>query len=201
MADKLTFEQVLDWVEGRLSAAEAADVAAQVAEDPAQMETAQWLRAFIRRSSSSGLVAPPERARSSVFKMIAARRKPQHSALQRVVAALLPASGPRLAGVRGSQRASQRQLTFTAEHADIVVNIQPRARDKQSDIQGQVLPTGNMDAHRLVVQMLRSGAEFGITMTNKLGEFAFESIPPGSYELIVSSDLAEIELAPITLSD
>jgi anti-sigma factor RsiW len=200
MVDKPTFEQILDWVEGRLQPADAERVAHLVESDSELRASADWARAFVRRSSASRLEAAPDNARAAVFKLIATRRKPQPSAVQRMVAALLPNSRPRLA-VRGSQRAAQRQLTFSAELADVVVNIQPHAHQKQSNIQGQVLVTGTLDANRLVVQMLRGGAEFGITMTNALGEFGFESIPPGSYELIISSDLAEIELSPITLSD
>lgn len=43
------------------------------------------------------------------------------------------------------------------------------------------------------------GIAVGLTTTNTLGEFVFTAIPLGTYEIILCTDQAEIELAPIAL--
>ena len=207
--ESLSTAQLLDWLEGRLPETEAAQIAQQmVVADEATQQTVTWLRAFIRRSHASALVSPPAAARAAVLNMMKSRHAQQPGLLRRIVAALAPPP-PRSrlasAGLRGANlRAAQRQLTYTTEFADIVINIQPalRGREKQLDVKGQIFPTdttSTLETHGVVVQLLRGGGEVGLTTSNALGEFVFEAIPPGSYEIVVSTDQAEIELAPIAL--
>ena len=208
-----TTDELLNWLEGRLSETEAAQIAQRVAvADEATQQTVSWLKAFIRRSHASLLVPPPAAARAAVRNMIKARQAQQPSLLRRLVAALAPPPpGSRLvtSGLRGANiRAVQRQLTYTTELADVVVNIQPTSisttpgREKQLDMKGQIFladAADGLDVQRVVVQLLREGGEMGLTVPNELGEFSFEAIPPGSYEIILSAGQTEIELAPIAL--
>jgi hypothetical protein len=47
---------------------------------------------------------------------------------------------------------------------------------------------------------LQSESELGITATDDLGAFAFESIPSGVYEIILSTDRVEVSIAPVELN-
>jgi anti-sigma-K factor RskA len=81
-SENISFETLLDWVEGRLSSEEAARVARAVIEGHAATQaTADWLRAFQEVSSEIVLVAPPQTLRRDLQRRFAAhheaRRDPQ----------------------------------------------------------------------------------------------------------------------------
>ncbi|MBA3951791.1 MAG: carboxypeptidase regulatory-like domain-containing protein, partial [Rubrobacter sp.] len=46
----------------------------------------------------------------------------------------------------------------------------------------------------------RGTEEVGTTATDELGEFAFESVPPGEYQILVSSEQVEILISPVELN-
>jgi hypothetical protein len=50
------------------------------------------------------------------------------------------------------------------------------------------------------VQLLQSETELAITATDDLGGFALESIPPGVYEIILSSERVEVSITPVELN-
>ena len=85
-----------------------------------------------------------------------------------------------------------------------MLNIQPcpptwRSRsDRHFTVRGQVFP--NDGAREIYsVQLLQEAAELGLTATDDLGEFSFETIPVGIYELVLSTDQLEIPIAPVGL--
>lgn len=55
-----TFTHLVDWVDGRLDAARAAEVELAVAGDPQLAETVAWIRSFRSAGRSMPLPAPPE---------------------------------------------------------------------------------------------------------------------------------------------
>jgi hypothetical protein len=122
--------------------------------------------------------------------------------LKRVVATLTldgglrPAVGVRSAGTQGARR----QLVYSADDLDVALNFLPRARDKNFDLDGQVLPRDDVELGSFSVQLLQSESELGITATDDLGAFAFESIPSGVYEIILSTDRVEVSIAPVELN-
>jgi hypothetical protein len=205
-----SFASLLNWIEGRLSAGDAAQVAAWAAQaDEDGRAQIAWVQAFVRQSSYTVLAAPSNSARQNVLQQFEAyareHRKP--NIVQRLIATLTSASGsrPALAGTRGGNAntvGTGRQLVFSTDLADVILNIRTRPQDGQLDLSGQVLPFGDSLTSTqvpLTVQVLQHDAEFGITATNMLGEFAFEAMPPGAYDLIVSDSQNEIEIAPIDL--
>ena len=196
---------LLDWIENRLPADEAASVAAWAAQaDEAGQVQLAWLRAFVRQSEKTILTAPSEVARQNVLRSFEqfARERRAPSIVQRLMATLLPssASRPALSGVRGAASQTQdRQLRFTTEMADALVNIAPRVRDRQFDLSGQVMPTSDALGLSLTVQLLQDDAEYGITTTDTLGEFAFDAIPAGEYNIVISDGQVELDVRPVTL--
>jgi hypothetical protein len=202
---RIAFSQLVDWVEGRLPQKEAQAVEEQVeVADSATLADVAWLRKFVRATEDSVLESPPPEVRSTLIARFRAhaegRRTP--GLLKRVVATLTfdgglrPAVGVRSAGTQGARR----QLVYSVDDLDVALNFLPRARDKNFDLDGQVLPRDDVELGSFSVQLLQSESELGITATDDLGAFAFESIPSGVYEIILSTDRVEVSIAPVELN-
>src|SRR5215210_3970647 len=202
---RIAFSRLVDWVEGCLPEEEARAVEEQVAvADAATLADVAWLRKFVKATGDGILESPPPDVRSTLITRFKAhaegRRTP--GLLKRVVATLSfdgglqPAVGARAAGMLGARR----QLVYSADALDVALNFLPRARDKNFDLDGQVLPRDDVELGSFSVQLLQGGTELGITATDDLGAFAFESIPSGVYELIFSTDRVEVSIAPVELN-
>ena len=202
---RIAFSRLVDWVEGRLSEELARVVEEQVAvADASTLADVAWLRKFVRAAEESVLESPPPEVRGALIARFKAhaegRRTP--GLLKRVVATLTfdgglrPAVGVRSAGAPGARR----QLVYSADDLDVALNFLPRARDKNFDLDGQVLPRDDVELGSFGVQLLQSATELGITATDDLGAFAFESIPSGVYEIILSTDRVEVSVAPVEVT-
>jgi hypothetical protein len=202
---RIAFSQLVEWVEGRLTEKEVQAVEEQVAvADDATLADVAWLRKFLKATEDSVLESLPPEVRSTLITRFRAhaegRRTP--GLLKRVVATLTldgglrPAVGVRSAGTQGARR----QLVYSADDLDVALNFLPRARDKNFDLDGQILPRDDVELGSFSVQLLQSETELGITATDELGAFAFESIPSGVYEIIISTDRVEVSIAPVKLN-
>jgi hypothetical protein len=201
---RIAFSQLVDWAEGRLSEEEARAVEERMAvADASTLADVAWLRKFVRATDDSILESPPSEVRSTLIARFKAhaegRRTPD--LLKGVVATLTfdgslrPAVGARAAGTQGARR----QLVYSADALDVALNFLPRASDKNFDLDGQVLPRNDVELGSFSVQLLQGETELGITATDDLGTFAFESIPSGVYEIILSTDQIEVSIAPVEL--
>jgi hypothetical protein len=202
---RIAFSRLVDWVEGRLPEKEARAVEEQVAvADSATLADVAWLRKFVRATEDSVLESPPPEVRSTLIARFRAHAEGQRTPglLKRVVATLTfdgglrPAVGARAASAQGTRR----QLVYSADALDVALNILPRARDKNFDLDGQVLPRDDVELGSFSVQLLQSETELGITATDDLGAFAFDSIPCGVYEIILSTEWVEVSIAPVELN-
>jgi hypothetical protein len=202
---RIAFSQLVDWIEDRLPRKEARAVEEKVAvADSATLADVAWLRKFVRATEESVLESPPSEVRSTLiarFKAHAEGRRPP-GLLKRVVATLTfddslrPAVGVRSAGAQGARR----QLVYSADALDVALNVLQRARDKNFNLDGQVLPRDDVELGSFSVQLLQCETELSITATDDLGAFAFESIPSGVYEIILSTDRVEVSIAPVELN-
>jgi anti-sigma factor RsiW len=203
---RIAFSQLVDWVEGRLSDEEAREVEEQVAvADAATLADVAWVRRFVRATEGRILESPPPEVRSTLIARFKARAGGRRTPglLKLLVATLTfdgglrPAVGARAAGTQ----AARRQLVYSAEALDVALNILQRARDKNVDLDGQVLPREeDMEPGSFSVQLLQSESELGITATDEVGTFAFECIPSGVYEIILSTERVEVSIAPVNLN-
>ena len=202
---RMAFSQLVDWVEGRLPKKEAQAVEEQVAvADSATLADIAWLRKFVRATEDSVLESPPPDVRSTLIARFKAHAEGRRSPwlLKRIVATLTfddglrPAAGVRSAGAQGVRR----QLVYSADAIDVALNFLSRARGKNFDLNGQVLSHNDVELGSFIVQLLQSETEFAITTTDDLGGFAIESIPPGMYEIILSSERVEVSIEPIDLN-
>jgi hypothetical protein len=201
-----TFERLLDWVEGRLSPAEAQLVEQQVACAGAAVQTqVQWLRAFVKLGDQIIFTAPPPSVRAHLIQQFheyaQTRRQPRF--FQRLVAALTfdNARQPAALGVRAGRNDFARQFVFSTHVADVALNVQPRLHEPKLDLIGQILPRDEdliLDA--FAIQLLRDEREVAITMADELGEFMLEGLDPSSYQVLLSTDDLEIDLSIVDLT-
>ena len=202
---KIAFSQLVDWVEGRLPEEEARAVEEQmVVADSMTLADVAWLRKFARATEEGALESPPPEVRSELIARFKAHAEDQRppGLFARIVATLTfddglrPAMGVRSVGAQGTRR----QLVYSADALDIALNILPRAHDKKLDLNGQVLSHNNAELGSFSVQLLKNETELAITATDDLGGFAMESIPPGVYELILSSERVEVSIKPVEVN-
>jgi len=201
---KLTFEQLLDWVEQRLSPQNAQTVEQRVNRDPAIQAQARWLQAFNRLRKTITLEKPPAAVRTILLERFtqAVSAKQQPGLFQRLLAVLSfdSALQPALLGERTLEFERIRQLAYATDIVDVALNIQPREFDQRLDLIGQVLSNNNaFTPDMFSIQLLSGTKEIGMAMADELGEFAFEAIKPGRYQLILSGDNLDIQLPELEL--
>lgn len=205
--EKINFERLLDWVEGRLSEEEARKVEkAVMADDSVHAET-KWLRAFVQMSEKTTLDAPPPEVRQELVRRFYSyaektEEKKQSGFLERILATLTFDSNarPAMAGFRsaGGGRSS-RQLVYDAQVAEIALNIRGRPNNSHVDVYGQVFPDVDEDPDAFSVQLLKGADEIGLTTADELGEFAFEGVEPGTYEMVLSAAQIEFLITPVEI--
>ena len=199
---ELNPEYLADWAEGRLPAEEARTVEERLgAADEATRTSAEWLLTFSRDTRDVVLEDPPAGQRAELAKAFEAyaegRRQP--GPLKRLAATLSfggrlqPAVGVRSAG------GAEGQLIYTTETADVALNVRRRPENGNLDLDGQVFPNDDAEPDAFGVQILSGTDEVGTTATDELGEFAFEGVPPGDYQILLSSEQVEILISPVEL--
>lgn len=199
--EKISFVRLADWIEGRLSGEEARVLEERLAlADDATREDVAWLRAFFRVSENAALDPLPPEARDELvgrYEAYLEGRRPGF--LQRLAAKLTfdSASQPAV-GIRATAQGPNRQLIYSTDAADVALDIRARPYGKNLDLEGQVFPD-EAEPGSFSVQLLDGTDELGITTTGELGDFVFESVPPGVYEVLLSTDRTEITIAPLEL--
>lgn len=205
-SDDVTFERLADWLDGRLSEEEAREVEQKLASaDSATHADADWLRGFLSISSEIKLASPPPEVRERLLRRFASyaaeRREP--GLFRRLFATLTFDSdaGAAMAGLRSAggagAGAAQRQLVYSAEAADLALDVH-KCSGGMLNLYGQVLPA-EIEPDEFSVQLLRGGEEFGIASADELGEFSFEALTPGVYEIILSTGEFEVVVGPVGL--
>lgn len=207
MTNRLSFTQLIDWLEGRLPEDEAKVITLAVQADESYQASVAWLRSFLGFSKSTVLTEPPadiaKEAMAYYRAFVQGKRQPGW--LQSLVATLTSDSWqrPSLAGVRSMDLDTvPRQLVYTVSTSDIVINIRAGTDKDTFDLIGQLFPTDGSDPASFTVQLTLRGQELeaALTHTNKMGKFTCTRLPNGVYTLIIRGDQAEITIADVELS-
>jgi hypothetical protein len=202
---RVEFGRLVDWVEGRLPEDEARAVEEQVARaDSRTLADVAWLRKFVKATDNAVLESPPREVSDALIARFEAYANGQRTPglLKRVLASLTfesdlrPAVGLRTAGAQQARR----QLVYSAGAFDIALNLRSGVPDKNLVLDGQVLPREDQELKPFSVQLLHGGTQLGLTSTDELGSFALRDIPPGVYDIVLSTDEEEISIAPVDLS-
>jgi hypothetical protein len=203
--ERVDFSLLVDWVEGRLPEDEVRAVEEQVSRaDSRTLDDVAWLRKFVKAADNAVLESPPQEVRDALMARFEAHVKGRQTPgfLTRVLASLTfdsnlrPAVGLRAAGAQ----LARRQLVYSADAFDVALNFRSRVLDKYVDLEGQLFPRDDKELEPFVVQLLQVGTERALTATDELGSFAVRDIPPGTYEMVLSTDTLEISIAPVALS-
>lgn len=196
---------LLDWLEHRLSAEEATDLARFVENDPALQAQVAWLRDFLDISHTTVLVDPPASIRRAADAHFAAYAQDKRSPglLRSVIATLSADNWQRLslAGVRNvTLRTDPRQLIYHSDLADVALTMRVQASGAQIDLDGQVFPLDDSDPAGFVVQLLQDAIECRLTTCDTVGKFSLTGLAAGGYEVVVSGGQGEIEIGPLELA-
>lgn len=197
-----TFEELLDWMEGRLDPDMAADVArAAAAGDDRTTEAIRWIQAFKSESRNQQLLAPPPELRPRLRRLFAVHVSAGSPGLRTLLAQLSFDSRVegQLAGVRSAAEPASGepfQLTARAGEFDVVLDVTPLVGEARID--GQVL------ADRVATGSWLAAAEYpGGQITaepgDDLGCFALRSVPLDIHRLVLrnSEVVIVVDLPPI----
>lgn len=194
---RIRFEQLVDLAENRLGPAEAADLRARIAADPAAQAEYRLLEELIDLMRSDNSVAAPDHVLQRALRIARRPADPRTPALlQRLVAVLRSDSWrTAAAGVR-SRQIWPRALLFSVGDYELDLQIAPQGSEWQ--LRGQLL--GPVSTGTVLLQ----GSERSVDVAlNELGEFVLPPLPAGPYRLFVLQDDYEIivpklELGPLT---
>ncbi|MDX1665334.1 MAG: hypothetical protein R3272_16190 [Candidatus Promineifilaceae bacterium] len=218
---ELTFERLLDWLEGQLTEEDAAAVEREVAAaGPEVHDVLAWLRRFQQVSEGVVLGTPPPSIREELKRRFRTRRAKRERVsarferqrgpgiLRRLTAALTFDSGSELvlSGVRSpgglASAENARQLLYETDLAEIAINLQPQIGGSGFELMGQVYPLEGSEPPHFSAQLLYGGEEIGLTTTDELGEFFFPDLRSGQWSgstlvghtILLCNDQVEIEL-------
>jgi hypothetical protein len=190
----MMIEKLTDYIEGRLSPAAAAQVEMLLTNDADARATFAWLTQFHNWREQVQLPAPNP---AIIDGLVAKHAKkfapaPQPSLWQRVTAVLSVDSWG-LQGARSADFTQSRQLAFTTETLDLILDITPQ------QINGQVLPKLDELPPDFTIQLLRGDDNAALTHSDDLGEFTLAA-PSGEYQLVLCNDTLEVWLPPLHIA-
>lgn len=207
-ADDPQFNRMLDWLEGRLSEEESAALEQELeSADAARRAELSWLRAFLDASADFRDAAPPpalrERLRGSFRDFQASQ--PGGGFFQRIVAALTFDSQGQFAavGIRSATaEGSRRQFLFETDIAEVVLNLQTAPEDGSLSLFGQIFPLGEISPDAFTIQVTDADetTDFGLAVSDELGEFLIRSLPEGVHRVLIEADGYQIILPEIDCS-
>jgi anti-sigma factor RsiW len=182
------FEQVIDYLDGKLMPTEGAHVAAHLATDCAACaETRTWYERVRAVAASDDSVAPPAWVFKQAVRIFDTVRRPRLAErLGDAIARLVFDSfaRPQLAGIRSTETAN-RQLLYRAGDYSIDVQVAPSS-GARGDLIGQVLREGETtfeSVANLRLDIARGGEALYSTVTDEMGEFKISDIDYGIYDL------------------
>jgi len=183
-------EQLLDFVQGRAEAALADQIQTHLASGCARCQgDVEWVHQIVRLTASDDSVEPPSWVLNRAIRLFPApSEQPKPSLLQRLVASLVFDSLTQLqpAGVRQSISAA-RQVLYRASDWDVDLSFEAGEQPETIDITGQVLKeeASPEEVAGIPVHLAQAGKILFSAQTDQLGEFTFDHVPAGTYELSI----------------
>lgn len=181
-------EQLLDFAQGRAEPALVDQIQAHLVSGCARCQSELvWIRKLVRLTASDESVEPPPwvlRRAIGLFQILS--QPPAPSLLQRLVASLVfdSLTQPQMAGVRQSS-STARQILYRAGDWDVDLSLEAAEESETVDITGQVLKAeaSPEEVAGIPVHLTQAGNIVLSTQTDRLGEFTFDRVPRGTYEL------------------
>jgi putative zinc finger protein len=185
------FEQLVDYLDNRLTEAESARVRAHLATDcQTCTETRAWYEGVRAIAASDESIEPP----TWVLKRAVRIFETQHNRprlverIGQAVASLVFDSfaRPAVSGVRSTET-TNRQLLYRAGDYSIDLQVAPSDQSR-ADLIGQVLREGETtfeSVSGLRLEIARGGEKTYSTLTDAMGEFKISGMDCGTYDLRV----------------
>ena len=184
-----SFATLLDWLEGRLDAGEAAQVAARVASaDRRTQATVRWLQGFLATARAFPAPEPPPIVRQNLRQHFVRWSKAQAAlrAEPQVVHANLLFDSRQdlaLAGFRAGDDADEAyHLAFTTDVADLVIDVR-RIAHGQVRLDGQVLLSDPGAAPVFAAEAIGPAFRVRTVDGDDLGRFTLPELPAGRCRL------------------
>lgn len=205
-----SWQELIDWIEGRLSPADAARVKQQMVGAGDETTTdISWIRAFLRASSEVILDDPPAdlrnalRARFSDFtsaKAESVEAEAGPNVLQRLVAVLSFDSGlqPGLAGARASN-GGVRRMIYATDVLDISMSVLHDIHSVRID--GQIFPLKEMPLDVFDASIEQRSHVVAKTSVDANGVFSFAAIRPDTYQFSLGSQGLNIRIESLDLRE
>jgi len=187
-----TFEQLVDFVDGRVEPTTRTTIGAHVAQCTTCKDTVSWLERAVTLMRAPSLEDAPDYAIASASRLLRLRTSAEPirtGPLRRIVAALQFDSAQRrmATGMRSASPSDTRQVMFNAGEYDLDLRVKPGAAGYT--VTGQLLGPGDDGWIELKGQQ---GAVR--TDLNELGEFELVPIPGGDYDLVLHCAEIDIEV-------
>jgi hypothetical protein len=194
---RTTFTEIVDWIEGRLPANRARDVAEAVRDDDEAADAAAWVADFLATADRLQLETPPSDLGSRLRGLFRdpVGLAPDHGWSR---ARLLYDTRGAGAGVRGADAGAQTHLAFDSEAGRFVIEAAP-ARAGHVDLRGLLL--ADRPPVTAEVTLLEAGVVRRRGHSTAAGHFAFDEVPMSVDELRIAVDglrvAARLELAGV----
>lgn len=185
------FEQVIDYLDGKLTAVDAGRVAAHLAGDcTACAETRTWYERVREVAASDNTVAPPAWVFKRATRIFDTARRPRLT--ERIGAAVARLvfdsfARPQLAGIRSTETAN-RQLLYRADDYSIDLQVAP-TDEARGDLIGQVLREGEetfVSVANRRLSIARGDEPVYSAVTDERGEFRISNVDYGTYDLHIN---------------
>ncbi len=192
-SERLNVAILADWVEGRLDATKAAQIAGAVAaSDTHVQETVAWLRRFVAATRSLPLYQPPPMVAQKLRQHFTRWTKARAVLSQVSIAyAARPLFDSRLdlapLGLRlADDSDTTLHLAFTTDVADLVLDVHAVGAETVR-IDGQVLPVEPVEACIFEASVHGCGLTVRTVDGDELGRFSLSEVPHQTSELRVSN--------------
>ena len=209
-----TFNELLDFSEGRLSESDHQRVAELISAHAGELEAdLKWVQDFLSKSRATPIHPLPagleERLQNlyarTAEKPLAEKVSGWMGTIRRVVAELVDpgmAPGYAAAGLRSKAfESTPRQWAFRTERCDIWINALARP-DERYDLHGQIYSHAEEDpATGCAAQLLKEDRDFGLATVDDYGEFLIRNVPAGEYSLVIAGEESELVCSPVTFGD
>lgn len=194
----LNAEKIMEYVEGQATAESTMTVASHLSQCSDCSQLKQELEKFsIQLQADSSFEPPAELVQwgVSLFQPMLQPKETVGGKVRKFVASLVfdTFDEPMLAGVR-RVGVPPRQLLYRAGDVDVDVKIESMEANDRISLVGQVLSNTEKFFDNTPVKLESHGTVRYKTMTNFVGEFAFDEVPKDTYHLSVDLPEGEITL-------
>lgn len=195
-------EQLLDMAQGRAEGAMADRIQVHLASGCARcQDNWDWIQKIVRLTATDDSVEPPRRVLDRairLFEVHGPQRKP--SVLERMVASLVfdSLAQAQPVGVRQAEPAA-RQYVYRANDWDVDLSFEVGEEPETINITGQVLKseTAAEEVANIPVHLGQEGKILASTVTDRLGEFTFDHVASGTYDLSIELHDQQLWIEPL----